>query len=1146
MATIEIYIKNFVQGGNVNTTTTLFQTVPINTEFSIIDPKVKAEMGKAPTFEFAMDPEHPFYYSVMQMQTLFRIDYVGHTIFRGRALTIDVDMMGRKSIHCEGDFAFLMDTPQPGTKEETRPVISVSNYLQQVINQHNSLCGDQAHRFILGEYPDHYTNQTLTEQRIVPAAEQNNQKFGNSSWNTTMDRFEDLLNSFGGYWRTRYVDEQHVYLDWLDQYFRPMNDTRQPIMVASNLLEFNGTNAVDNIFTAVIPIGKRDSKDLYITEYWPSISPGHPKVNFITVPEIVSLGIFSDEELSRGQHTKEDYQNATNHYGIIFKIVSFENADSEDKLFSYVTDWIKNNYLGSITSYDITALDIASYDPTKDPILCGDEVQIGHPSVGIRNLTVISVDYDLYNPWKSKYKIGSPNNLLNAAYGVANKKKNGKSSGGGISGGPKDGNNGDTPSEAEQDKMYLETQYSIKTDQGVDIELDNNLAFLVHDGHGNKIVGSTTEERQQLLEKMRPVVGEIRKLVSIPNWSENAEDLIEIGDFPKIKAARDAWRQEVQQYAMSIGISQDKAEILTNTREGTTWLANIIDDNGNLKPPWNLHPNAVQLKQMASNVRQALRGNIVSIAEIAAKENSAMQIAGDILGENIIGGEGFSYVDSAKQLLLNGGEGGGNFSIDLTGKTVEFDELEVVRKVVDEHGETRSFGFYDEGNLDAGVLVEKLSDGVTTTKISSNYIDLTGDQITLTTGSATTITDSLTAITGSAFWQNRNNISAIVGEFEYSGTGTNRHLVIKNGGGFRVKRNNTEFGLYDEGNLDAGVIVGKLSDGVTTTKIQSTYITLDGQAVADSLETQTVDVQELHAAQALSIERANGFTYNTVTVNWKSLYVDNVFKCEFLGNKEDPDTVNISIVDTETYRTGVSTAGALTASWSGADVDHQYNDTYTVRSGTNESRSVTVSMRSGGWTGISSGHAGTCTLYATAGGADRAQYLITGNAPYQQGLTDGAAQAATFEDPTYSGNTYDVSTRNLVEHLSNGATQTIPMRITRSAEWAGLDTNAPFTSAWLDTQDPGGSGWAARMRLVIYADEPYAEGYAKGLSEGYSSADDIRTEVPQVYYHQTQPSGYTAMFTSRKITTNKRWYAFKTYINGHSDDTKGYCFYVDV
>lgn len=724
MATIEIYIKNFVQGGNVNTTTTLFQAVPMNTEFSIIDPKVKAEMGKAPTFEFAMDPEHPFYYSIMQMQTLFRVDYVGHTIFRGRALTIDVDMMGRKSIHCEGDFAFLMDTPQPGTKEETRPVISVSNYLQQVINQHNSLCGDQAHRFILGEYPDHYTNQTLTEQRIVPAAEQNNQKFGNSSWNTTMDRFEDLLNSFGGYWRTRYVDEQHVYLDWLDQYFRPMNDTRQPIMVASNLLEFNGTNAVDNIFTAVIPIGKRDSKDLYLTEYWPSISPGHPKVNFITVPEIVSLGIFSDEELSRGQHTKEDYQNATNHYGIIFKIVSFENADSEDKLFSYATDWIKNNYLGSITSYDITALDIASYDPTKDPILCGDEVQIGHPSVGIRNLTVISVDYDLYNPWKSKYKIGSPNNLLNAAYGVANKKKNGKSSGGGISGGPKDGNNGDTPSEAEQDKTYLETQYSIKTDQGVDIELDNNLAFLVHDGHGNKIVGSTTEERQQLLEKMRPVVGEIRKLVSIPNWSENAEDLIEIGDFPKIKAARDAWRQEVQQYAMSIGISQDKAEILTNTKEGTTWLANIIDDKGNLKPPWNIHPNAVQLKQMASNVRQALRGNIVSVAEVAAKGNSVMQVVGDILGENIIGGEGFSYVDSAKQLLLNGGDGGGKFSIDLTGKTVEFDDMEVVRKAVDDHGETLTFGFYDEGNLDGGIMVEKINDDDFTVKIKASKVDL--------------------------------------------------------------------------------------------------------------------------------------------------------------------------------------------------------------------------------------------------------------------------------------------------------------------------------------------------------------------------------------------------------------------------------------
>lgn len=840
MAIVEIYIKNFKMGGSVVQTSTLLQSVPLSmTDHNLIDPKVKAEMGKAPSLEFAMDVDHPYYDALLQMKTLMRVVFAGETIFRGRVLTVDVDMMGRKQVHCEGDFAFLMDTPQDGTEEKNRETITVHTYLQRLISKHNSMCGDDDHKFHLGEYPNHYSSDIRDEQKIVPAAEQAKQKFGSSSWNSTMDRIEDVLNTFGGYWRTRYVDETHIYLDWLDLYFRPYDESRQRIEVANNLIDFSGSNELDNIFTAVIPIGKQNNKDLFINEYWPSVSAGHAKVNYILVPEIANLGIFSDSELSKGYHTKEDYQNAITNFGMIYKPVTFENADNCDKLFSYATDWIKNNFLGSVTSYDITALDITNIDPEQSsPLLVGDEVKVIHPSIGERTLTIISIDYDLYNPWKTKYKIGSPNNLLNATYGVANKNSGGKKgSGDGITGGGGGGGGTPPPTQQEKDAAQADNLYIKKTEFGEDIQLDDALAFLFHDNQGHKYSAKDISLKFNTNPTLRR---EFLSLLKDPVFLNNPEFAVQSGLYPNIQAEQQKWRKNVESYLVDdCGVGRDKAEVITNTREGLTWLANITDDDGNLKPPWNMSPKAAELKKMALRTRQALNGSDETETAEPKYGIHVKEYVTDLLGDSLnLDGGMFSY-DSENQIF---DFGNGKVKMDATGNTVEFDDMEVIRKEVGPSGETRSFGFYDEGNLTAGVMVEKLSDGVTKTKISSDWIDLTSDQTIVKVknfiGNVTGVSESnwdsyngitLQQIDASALWQNRNDITGVVGEFEVVGTGDNRRVVIKSGGGLKIERNNVEYGLYDSGNLDAGVIITKINGGGgTTAKITASHIDLDG------------------------------------------------------------------------------------------------------------------------------------------------------------------------------------------------------------------------------------------------------------------------------------------------------------------------------
>ena len=121
-----------------------------------------------------------------------------------------------------------------------------------------------------------------------------------------MNRLEDLLDSFGGYFRVRYDDQNGIsYLDWLDKYYEETPNS-QSIEVAKNLIDLSGTTEVDNLFTIVVPIGKRESENVYISDYWPTASPGHAKVKHIMVPELATLGLYTDDKLNAEYHKKTD------------------------------------------------------------------------------------------------------------------------------------------------------------------------------------------------------------------------------------------------------------------------------------------------------------------------------------------------------------------------------------------------------------------------------------------------------------------------------------------------------------------------------------------------------------------------------------------------------------------------------------------------------------------------------------------------------------------------------------------------------------------------------------------------------------------------------------------------------------------------
>ena len=90
-------------------------------------------------------------------------------------------------------------------------------------------------------------------------------------------------------------------------------------------------------------------------------------------------------------------------------------------------------------------------------------------------------------------------------------------------------------------------------------------------------------------------------------------------------------------------------------------------------------------------------------------------------------------------------------------------------------------------------------------------------------------------IQGSGLWTQRDNITGVCGEFDIVEDPLThvKSIVIKSGGGMKIRENNVEYGVYHEGNLTGGMIVDKLDDGTVVTKIRGDVIDLstnDGYA----------------------------------------------------------------------------------------------------------------------------------------------------------------------------------------------------------------------------------------------------------------------------------------------------------------------------
>lgn len=357
----------------VNGNELLYSSATDDERSALINPQVKAEIGKAGSLTFTILPTHPMYDSLKPFKTFLTVTIDGTEVFKGRVLDMSKDMYNQKSVMCEGDLTFLMDSVcTPGDYNET-----VAAFFRRCIGWHNTQVE---------------AAKQLTVGKVSTKAAGTKVEFDISNYTTIADTIEtEIIGYYGGYLHTRTeVDSTGKEIRYVDLIKEGDYDSTQVIEYGSQILDLTNDESANDLFTILLAVGDSDSQN-------------GKDYTFPTVRMTV------DEAIPDA--------NAIATYGQITHVESFSGVSDTGKLSELADQYIRTHYTPYPTELTIKAIDLHILDGTIETIQVGDTVQIrSTPHNLSKKLMCISIDYDLQNPENTSYVFGHPKQSLSQRY----------------------------------------------------------------------------------------------------------------------------------------------------------------------------------------------------------------------------------------------------------------------------------------------------------------------------------------------------------------------------------------------------------------------------------------------------------------------------------------------------------------------------------------------------------------------------------------------------------------------------------------------------------------------------------------------------------------------------------------------------------
>lgn len=322
--------------------------------YQLVGITLDVEMGKSPSLKFTIPPSHPKKSLLKNFLSRFTVKEDELVLAEGRLFDSRQDIYNQVEWQAEGSLSYLTDSYVPATKVEE----TIKALFTRYVNEHNSRVEDYK-KFTVG-------------QITIDNADTEKVKVDNDGYRYTSDAIQnDLIDSYGGYLRTRYENGVR-YLDYLKDYG---HKTTQTIEYKKNLIDFALEVNPEDVFTYLIPTGDSNLK----------INDVNNGKDYIEV------------------------EGAKAKWGNKYLLKSFSGINDASTLLKEAKQYIKNHYEELPESLEITAIDLKLLGVNVESIHVGDVVRVTSTPNGVdKDYTCSAISYNLSQFGKTKYTLGKP------------------------------------------------------------------------------------------------------------------------------------------------------------------------------------------------------------------------------------------------------------------------------------------------------------------------------------------------------------------------------------------------------------------------------------------------------------------------------------------------------------------------------------------------------------------------------------------------------------------------------------------------------------------------------------------------------------------------------------------------------------------
>lgn len=327
---------------------------PGDEELSVLSPVLETQCNAAGTLTFVLLPEHPLYSALHKMRTRIIVKQDDEIIWRGRVLETETDFYRQKTVTCEGELTYLVDSVLHPYKLADYDS-TAAGLFRLYLMRHNEAVSE-AQQFQIGDVDI----ETLSSVE-------------NTGYGNTWDEISDnLIDVHGGFLRIRHEDGAR-YLDWTKE---SGTSCGQVIRFGENLLDLSEYVSASEVVTCLIPYaGQSDSK--------------------ITIASV-----------NDGKDYLEDAAGIAL-YGRIWGVTEFDTKDAS-KLLEMAKENLQKRLKETIT-ITISAVDLHLLDVNAESFHVGDKVRVVSTPHGIdTEYTCTAISLDLVNPDQSEYTFGTP------------------------------------------------------------------------------------------------------------------------------------------------------------------------------------------------------------------------------------------------------------------------------------------------------------------------------------------------------------------------------------------------------------------------------------------------------------------------------------------------------------------------------------------------------------------------------------------------------------------------------------------------------------------------------------------------------------------------------------------------------------------